>query len=270
MEKKLVSILIVSYNAEKYIKKTIKSCLYQTYNNIEVLLLDNNSQDKTVEIIKKMEQQSSQLKIFQSEKNLGPYGGLNFLLEKARGEYIAIQDHDDIWFPEKIEKQVKFLERNKDFIACGTGTFYFYEKEKKFILDRHRKFTDFVDHTSLVFRNKGFRYNTNYLLADEYFEKKILEKDVPIFCLSEALNIHRIRNDKKNYSLHRFQFNLKTIKDFFEINGFRIGSFVYLSGIFVTKYFPNKITWLIIKIIKMKSLKINNVEFSKKYPQIDF
>lgn len=262
----MVSILIVAYNAEKFISQTIKSCLDQSYKNIEVLVLDNASNDKTLEVLSNFN--DKRIKIFKKNTNSGPYAGLNFLLDQARGEYAAVQDHDDIWFPEKIKKQVNFLEENQKVVACGTETFYYYEKRGMLLLDNCQGFVDFVNHTSLIFRNKGFRYNTEYVLADEYFEKKVLKNNGKIFCINEPLTIHRIRNDGNNLSHKRFSFTHKNLKDFFEINSFEIKSFLYLAGLFAMKYFPEKIIWLVIKIAKRKSQKISKSEFIKKYSKI--
>ncbi len=268
-----VSVLIVSYNAEKYIEKTVKSCLYQTYNNIEVLLLDNNSQDKTVEIVKKIALQDNRLNIFESKKNLGPYKGLNFLLEKAGGEYIAIQDHDDVWFPEKIEKQVKFLEKNKDFIACGTNTFYYYEARGILILNKKSLITNFVDHTSLMFRNKKFKYNTKYLLADEHFEKNILTKSGKIACLKNPMAVHRIKGDKSNLSKYRFKFYVRNIKEFFKINGLNKKSIIYFFCMIANNYLPENFTWslwrLSKKFLRRKNIWITIENFNKNYSNID-
>ena len=265
-DKELVSILVVSYNAEKFILQTIKSCLNQTYQNIELLILDNASSDKTVEILEKFN--DARAKIFRVGENLGPYAGLNFLLGQAKGEYIAIQDHDDIWFPEKIKKQIEFLAKNQQILACGTETFYYYEKRELLLLDECQGFVDFVNHTSLVFRNNGFRYNTDYVLADEYFEKKVLGRHGKIFCIGEPLTIHRIRNDGSNLSHTRFSFTKKNLKDFFEINGFGSKAILYIGSLFFVKYFSEKIVWLIINIVKIKSKKINKNEFTAKYPEI--
>jgi len=254
----LVSVLIVSYNAERYIEKTLRSCLNQTYPDFEILVLDNNSNDRTVEIIKNLN--DSRITVFEGKKNVGPYAGLNFLLDRAEGEYIAIQDHDDIWLPEKIERQVSYLEENKPVIACGTETFYFYENKGVLIADKREKFVDFVDHTSLVFRNAGFRYDPDYLLADEYFEKKIIGGK--IYCIGEQLTVHRIRRDGRNYSRSRFSFSRKNVSDFFEMNGANAKSILSLFGIFVMKYFPDDAIWLIVGILKRKSTKINRADFS--------
>lgn len=265
---KRVSILIVTFNAEKFIQRTIESCLNQSYEDIEILVLDNSSTDGTVETIKKID--NLRVTLFKGKENIGPYAGLNFLLDKARGEYIAIQDHDDIWFPEKIEKQVKFLEENQQVLACGTETFYYYEKRELFLLDNRQGFVNFVDHTSLIFRNKGFRYKTKYLLADEYFEKKVLKSRGPIFCIGEPLTIHRIRSDGNNFSHQRFSFTKENLTEFFEINGFNAKAIIYLAGIFFEKYFPEKIVWFVINnIAKRKSKKISKSEFIAKYSKID-
>jgi glycosyltransferase involved in cell wall biosynthesis len=269
MKKGLVSIIVVSYNAEKYIEKTLLSCLKQTFKNIEVLLLDNASKDKTLEIVKKIQLSDGRLKIFENKENAGSYAGLNFLLEKAKGEYVAIQDHDDVWFPEKIEKQVKFLNKNQKVLACGTETFYYYEKRELLILDKREGFVSFVDHTSLVFRNNGFRYNTEYILADEYFEKKVLGGNNQIFCIGCPLAIHRIRDDGKNFSHYRFSFSRKGLAEFFEINGFNIKSITYFIGIFITKYFSDGFVWFIINIVKIRSKKISKKDFEKKYSNVN-
>src|SRR3990172_986527 len=104
---KLVSILIVSYNAEDFIGKTIKSCLEQSYRNIELLIFDNKSHDHTLDVINSFH--DSRICVYRSDQQCSPYDGLNYLIEHAAGDYIAVQDHDDIWFHEKIEKQVRFL-----------------------------------------------------------------------------------------------------------------------------------------------------------------
>lgn len=265
---KNVSILLVSYNAEKYIKKTIQSCLNQTYDNFEIFVLDNNSKDNTVEIIKSLGDEK--IKLFESDKNLGPYNGLNFLLDKADGEYIAIQDHDDIWFPRKIEMQVEFLEKNKDFVACGTSTFYYYESKEILILNKKSRVTNFVDHTSLMFRNKNFRYNINFTLTDEHFEKKVLNEVGKIACLQDALTIHRIKKDGTNLSSQRFNLRFKNIKEFFKVNGLSISSLTYLIDLIISRYIPESFIWIIRKkITQKKSYWIGLNKFKSKHSNID-
>ena len=126
MHSSLVSILICTYNAEKTIRWTLESVLAQTYQNIEVLVLDNDSKDKTWEVLETYQTKDPRVKLFTVGKNLGAYAGINYLLDQAKGEYIAIQDHDDVWTSEKIEQQIAFLQNHKEFVACGTGYLEYY------------------------------------------------------------------------------------------------------------------------------------------------
>jgi len=200
----------------------------------------------------------------------GPYLGLNFLLDKSIGEYIAIQDHDDLWLPKKLEKQIKYLNQNTNRIACGSRAYIFYENKQILISDNKHQELNYVNHTSLMFRNNGYRYNLKYLLTDEHFEKIVLGGNTTkIHCLKDVLSIHRIRGDRHNLSRTRFLFNRKNISQYFEINGLSITTFINLFGIFVAKYFPPSLEWFIIeKIVKQNSKKITLSEFKKKYPEL--
>ena len=126
---KLVSILICTYNAGNTIKQTLQSCLNQSYSGIEILIHDDQSKDNTLDVINSI--WDKRIKIVESWKKLWPYKGLNFLLDNAKWDYIAIQDHDDLWHPEKIEKQVKFLEENEKCVWCWTKTLMWYEWDNK-------------------------------------------------------------------------------------------------------------------------------------------
>ena len=210
---KLVSILICTYNAEKTIKETLTSCLNQTYSSFEILIHDDQSKDKTLEIIESLGDQ--RIKVLKSWKKLGPYGGLNFLLDHAKGEYIAIQDHDDLRKPEKLEKQVNFLEENSKYVGCGTKTLMRYEGDNKgfeYFLCKENYYTI---HPSLLFRNEWYRYPKRVYMNDAYFQKKVLCKGKNLIGnLDETLTSHRIKPWAENYSYKRFKFtreNLNTI-----------------------------------------------------------
>ena len=101
----LVSVIIPAYNAEDYISETLSSVLAQTYKNIEILVIDDGSQDKTSQIVKSFAEGNSNIILLQ-QSNKGVAAARNLGIEKAQGEYIAPIDADDIWFPEKLEKQV--------------------------------------------------------------------------------------------------------------------------------------------------------------------
>jgi glycosyltransferase involved in cell wall biosynthesis len=104
----LVSVIIPAYNAEKFIAKTLESVLFQTYQNLEVLVVDDGSTDTTAEIVKSFGQKDSRVSLLQ-QSNAGVAAARNLAIEKSKGEYIAPIDADDIWYPQNLEKQVKCL-----------------------------------------------------------------------------------------------------------------------------------------------------------------
>lgn len=266
-QEKLVSILVVAHNAQDFIAKTIRSCLEQSYRNIELLILDNKSSDGTVDVINSFK--DTRLRIFDIDHISGPYEGLNYLIGHALGDYIAIQDHDDVWFREKIETQVKFLNSNPDFVACGTNTYFFYEDKDVLILIENPFISNIVNHTSVVFRKNGFRYDTDYLLADEHFMRKILGRSGKIACLQEPLCVHRIRADAKNLSSYRFSLSAKNIKDFFNINGLNPQSGLYLAYLLTYDYFPKSVVWFIRKRITLRNrVWITRSIFENRFPNV--
>ena len=104
----LVSAIVPAYNAEAFIERTLKSVLCQTYKNLEVLVVDDGSTDKTFEIVQSIAQKDSRVTLIR-QKNAGVAAARNLAIEKSTGEYIAPVDADDIWYPEKIEKQVNCI-----------------------------------------------------------------------------------------------------------------------------------------------------------------
>ncbi|WP_416235646.1 glycosyltransferase family 2 protein [Nodularia sp. UHCC 0506] len=108
---KLVSVIIPVYKAEKYIAHTIKSVLKQTYPNFELLIIDDDSPDKSIEICQEFT--DSRIKIIRQE-NRGPAAARNTGIRQAQGQYIAFLDADDIWKPTKLEKHVNHLDNFPD------------------------------------------------------------------------------------------------------------------------------------------------------------
>jgi glycosyltransferase involved in cell wall biosynthesis len=104
---KLVSVIVPVYNVEKYIAETIRSILAQTYTNFELLVIDDESPDRSVEICQQF--QDPRLKIIR-QKNRGLAGARNAGIRHAQGDYLAFLDGDDLWLPEKLEKHVQHLE----------------------------------------------------------------------------------------------------------------------------------------------------------------
>lgn len=108
----LVSIIMPAYNAEKYIEEAIQSVLKQTYTNWELIIVNDCSTDKTEQIAKKHQEQDKRIKLHSLPENQGVANARNIVLQNAVGRYIAFLDSDDMWVPEKLEKQLKFMKVN--------------------------------------------------------------------------------------------------------------------------------------------------------------
>jgi glycosyltransferase involved in cell wall biosynthesis len=103
MNNPLVSVLMTAYNREKYIGEAIESVLLSTYNNFELIIVDDCSRDMTVSIAKKFEATDDRIKVYVNEKNLGDYPNRNKAASYAKGEYIMYLDSDDKTYPDSIE-----------------------------------------------------------------------------------------------------------------------------------------------------------------------
>lgn len=123
-----VSVHIPCFNSALFIKETLESVLTQTYKDFEVIVMDDGSTDSTGEIIKSFS--DPRIKYFYKE-NEGLSETRNKCIAVSKGEYIAFLDHDDLWMPAKLEKQVKMLDDNKDVGLVYTNYFRMHQNGKK-------------------------------------------------------------------------------------------------------------------------------------------
>ncbi len=126
-QKQLVSVVIPLYNAEKYIEETMQSILNQTYQNIEIIVVDDGSKDQSPTIVKELQRKHPEKVRYIHQKNQGVSVARNTGIEHANGEYVAFLDSDDLWHPSKIEKQVQSMHLN-NMDACYCGYMNFYEE----------------------------------------------------------------------------------------------------------------------------------------------
>ena len=108
---KKASVIIPLYNAERYISRTLQSVLSQSYKNIEIIIVDDESPDDSVKVCQQFT--DPRIKIIH-QKNRGLAGSRNTGIRNASGEYIAFMDADDIWLPEKLAKHIAHLENNPE------------------------------------------------------------------------------------------------------------------------------------------------------------
>jgi len=108
-----VSIITPSYNSLEYITMTIDSVLAQIYTNWEMIIVDDVSTDGSDKIIEQYIKRDKRVKLIRLKENLGPALARNRAIREATGRYIAFLDADDLWFPEKLEKQLNFMKKHK-------------------------------------------------------------------------------------------------------------------------------------------------------------
>ena len=211
-----VTILLSVYNGEKHLSDSIDSLLFQTYKNIEILIIDDNSNDATFDICKKYEESFNNIKVFKNLKNLGLTKSLNFLIEHSSGTYLARQDADDISEVTRIEKQIKFMNKYK-LDACTTRAYVMKQNKvtpnksvympKKLVM----RFKNPFIHGSLMIKktsilevgkyNEKFYYSQDYKLMYDLIEKgykvKIIKK--PLYILNMEGNISIEKKDEQKY-----------------------------------------------------------------------
>lgn len=173
----LVSVVMSAYNSESSIAESIESILNQSYQNIEFLIIDDCSTDKTAEIIESYLEKNKNIKFTKNKSNLGLTKSLNILIKKSSGQYIARQDADDISLHHRVQEQMQLLKSNnldfcttraiiKDSRKLRPGVSSFLPK--KLVL----KFKNPFIHGTLLAKktviNEIGNYDENFFYAQDY------------------------------------------------------------------------------------------------------
>jgi len=182
-EQPLVSVLMTAYNREKYIAEAIESVLTSTYKNFELIIVDDASTDKTVEIARGFEDKDERIKVFVNEKNLGQFPNRNHAASYAIGKYIKYVDSDDGIYNWGLEYCVDLMEK---YPEAGMGIFKARNKvEAEYLLPEKAVNGHFFENSFLnigpsgiILRRDAFekagRYNPNYgVPSDMYFNIKM-------------------------------------------------------------------------------------------------
>jgi len=213
----LVSVVMPVHNAEEFIGEAIESILNQTYKHFELIIIDDASTDASWPIIEKNRRiHPKQIKTLHLSRSLGRSGdpATNIGISKARGKYIAKMDADDIAHPQRLEKQVNFLEKNSDIFMVGSQA-YVIDKEGKIIgrkntpLNHNDIYNNFflycyICHPSLMFRNlrmDGDFYQIKFPYFNEYFNFfKLMNQGKKVANLSDYLIYYRIHGKNNSFS----------------------------------------------------------------------
>jgi glycosyltransferase involved in cell wall biosynthesis len=181
MNKPLISVILPCYNAEKTIYDSLISIVKQTYENMEIILINDGSTDASEEVIKKID--DARIVYIKNKNNLGLIKTLNKGLYLAKGKYIARMDADDISMSKRFEVQVNFLESNPEYIICSANRIEFNDTNSKKHVSRLpiddlsirlcSIFSTPFTHSCVMFRrdiiiNNNLQYNSNYKSAEDY------------------------------------------------------------------------------------------------------
>lgn len=223
MKDGLVSIIMPSWNTGKFIAESIHSVIDQTYTNWELLIVDDCSSDNTDEIVDSF--QDNRIKYFKNEKNFGAAVTRNRAMREARGEWIAFLDSDDLWMPQKLEHQIRFMEKH--------GIVFSYHNFEK-MDENSRPLHVHVTGPGIVTRRKMYHYDYVGCLTFMYSAKEMgliqikdikknndyaillqLCKKADCYLLRENLAKYRIR--KRSISHDKLSRKLKSHYDLFHL-----------------------------------------------------
>jgi glycosyltransferase involved in cell wall biosynthesis len=219
---KLISVLLPCFNAELYIGEAIQSILNQTYENFELLILDDGSTDNTKSIIQSF--RDSRIILLSENENKGIVYQLNKGIENARGEYIARMDADDVSFPQRFQKQIEFLDEysNRRIDVLGTDAVSIGSTNKPIIhLNYLPKQISFmlnfycpILHPTVMMRRKifqdGLKYPDGYKYAEDLALWRMIDTGKNIAILKESLLLYRIHQDQTNGDKNRKEVQKKS------------------------------------------------------------
>ena len=162
--KPLVSVLLPVYNSEKYLRHSIESILNQTYDNFELILINDGSSDGSQIIIKEIN--DPRLVVLEFEENKGIVEALNYGMDACKGKYIARMDSDDIAVIDRLEKQVNFLETHPEYVVVGGQARIFGESDRLYevptdlgIINVALYFENPLVHPTIMMRRKVLHEN---------------------------------------------------------------------------------------------------------------
>lgn len=194
----LVSVVIPCYNASEYLEEALFSICNQTYQNIEILIIDDGSTDNTYEILQRLKAKDVRLRIYRNDRNCGIIKSLNKAIELCKGQYIVRMDADDVALQSRIQLQVEYLESNKDCTAvASTGI----------LIDHKGHYLGYV-------ANHGCYHNGSGLFMS-FFECPYLHSAICI--RTEVLKQYKYRDEKDIYYIEDYDLWLRLFSDNFKL-----------------------------------------------------
>ncbi len=225
MEDGLVSIIMPSWNTAKFIGASIQCVLDQTYQKWELLIVDDCSTDETDKIVASFKDE--RIKYFKNEQNSGAALTRNRAMREAQGEWIAFLDSDDLWMPEKLEKQLAFMNSN-GYVLSYTEYEKIDEEDKKLgiyvtgpnVVNKRKIYNyDYIGQLTMMYSAKHFgliqikdiKKNNDYAIRLQLYKKP----GTKAYLLRENLSLYRIR--KASISHDKFKRKFKSHYDLFHL-----------------------------------------------------
>lgn len=233
----IVSVIMNCHNGEKFLKESINSLINQTYTNWELIFYDNFSSDKSLSIVTSFN--DHRIKIYKSKSFINLYHARNEAIKKVCGKYIFFLDTDDFWEKNKVEEQVKFMEKNNQFSMVYSNFFILDEKKKRknvfynFLLPEG-KITDKILKKYTIgiltvcikkqmFVNKNFEESFNVIGDFDFFVN--LSIDHSIGCIQKPLACYRTHED--NYSKKNIKIHINELKSWIRSNNLKFAKLGY-------------------------------------------
>ena len=197
--------MIPNYNCEKFISKTIESVITQTYENWEMIIVDDGSTDGSVNIIENYKSKDNRIKLIRLDKNSGVSNARNIGLQNAKGNYIAFLDSDDYWDKNKLQEQIRFM-KDQDIPLSYTSYIKIDEKGEKIgeikapeSVDYKKMLkSNFIACSSAIVKKEivnNLLFPPQKINQDHAFWLSILKKDHIAYGLNKPLLFYRVRRD---------------------------------------------------------------------------
>ncbi len=226
-----VSVFMITYNHQKFIGEAIESVMNQDYENIELVIGEDCSTDNTLEIVKKYKDKySEKIKLILHKQNVGMHRNTESVIKACDGDYVALIEGDDYWTDnQKISKQVKFLEENKDYAICFHRSKIVNDTNVPFaeylpsLQNRREEFSiyDFIDGLYMPTASTVFRNNKIHQFPEWYFNLSLYIDRMfhlmngqygKIKFLNETMSVYRVHSGGF-WSIHQDENKVKTLKE---------------------------------------------------------
>jgi len=268
----LISVVLPIYNVELTIKESLMSIINQTFQDFEILIIDDCSTDNSINEIKKIN--DNRIRIITKNENKGLIDSLNIGFEQSKGEFIARTDGDDINVINRFEKQLNFLKKNIDIDACGCWLQCFganvktiKHKELHQEIQANLLLSNPMSLGAVMLRNnkyKKYKFDSNMIHVEDYDFWARTSWDCKLYNLQEVLYHYRIHNNQISTNYKNIQLKGDVV---IKLNLFKklnyneslfpdslIIKFLYRNDLFTIKEFKLILLWF-------KDLKQNNIKF---------